>query len=159
MKFSLVIIVILCLTSCQDVKYPEAPQNLIPENKMVEVLTEAYLINAARSFDKRTITENKVKLDSFIYKKFDIDSLQFAENNAFYTSDLNTYNDLFVRVQERLNFLKVRVDSIHEIIITEEKRVQDSIDAIKKDSLGLDVKKDTTVKKGQLIHPAQTREL
>ncbi len=159
MKFFVTIIATLCLLSCQDVKHPEAPQNLIPRDKMVEVFTEAYLINAARSYDKRTILENKVKLDSFIYKKFDIDSLQFAESNAFYTSNLNTYNDLFIRVEERMNLLKIRVDSIHEIVLAEEKRVQDSINEAKKDSLGLEIKKDTLVKSSQLIDPASTQEL
>ena len=159
MKFFIAILVALCLLSCQDVKFPEAPKNLIPEDKMVEVLTEAYLINAARSFDKKTILENKVKLDSFIYKKFNIDSLQFVESNAFYSSNLNTYNDLFVQVEERMNLLKVRVDSIHEIVLAEEKCIQDSINEVKRDSLGLDVIKDTLVKTGQLIDPATIQEL
>ena len=87
----------LCLWGCQDVKRPEKPKNLIPEDKMVDILTETYLINAARSFDKLTILHNKIKLDSFVYRKFEIDSLQFAASNAFYTSDLNTYNALFLK--------------------------------------------------------------
>lgn len=160
MKLFAAIIATLCLVSCQDVKRPEMPENLIPEDKMVDVLTEAYLINAARSFDKRTILENKVKLDSFLYKRFDIDSLQFAESNAFYTSNLNTYNDLFVKVQERMTLLKTRVDSIQLVIVTEEKRVQDSIDKFKKDSLGLDIKKkDTILPKAKLIDPRTTQEI
>ncbi len=163
MKFFAGIIMGLCLWSCQDVKRPEKPENLIPEDKMVDILTETYLINAARSLDKVTILQNKIKLDSFVYRKFEIDSLQFAASNAFYTSDLNSYNDLFLRVQERMNLIKMRVDSIKEIIVKEEeeKRVLDSIDAVKKDSLDLRAKTDTILKKLelQLIDPASNNEI
>jgi hypothetical protein len=141
------------------VKRPEKPENLIPEEKMVDVLTEAYLINAARSFDKRTIIENRVKLDSFIYKRFNIDSLQFAQSNAFYTSDLNKYNDLFTKVQTRIELLKKNADSMLIKISLEEKRIDDSIEAATKDSLGLKMKKDTVVRQAQLIDPASTIEL
>ena len=158
MRLFTIIFVILCVSSCQDVKRPSMPENLIPEEKMVEVLTEAYLINAARSFDKRIIVENKVKLDSFIYKRFNIDSLQFAQSNAYYTSDVNKYTEIFTKVEARVELLKKNADSILIKISLEEKRIGDSIEATKKDSLGLKVKKDTVVKQGQLIDPASTLE-
>ena len=161
---------ILTLWSCQDVKRPEIPQNLIPEDQMVEVLTEAYLINAARSFDNRTIIENKIKLDSFFYKKFNIDSLQFVESDAYYTSNLSTYKRLFTKVEERMALLKVESDSLmlRYVQELEEKRIQDSIaeangdttliakkDTLlisKKDSLNLN-KKDSLLIKPALIDP------
>jgi hypothetical protein len=59
-----------------------------------------------------------------------------------------------------MTFLKTRVDSIQLVIVTEEKRVQDSIDKFKKDSLGLDIKKkDTILPKGELIDPRTTQEI
>ncbi len=158
MRLFTIILVILCVSGCQDVKRPAMPENLIPEEKMVEVLTEAYLINAARSFDKRTIIENKVKLDSFIYKKFNIDSLQFVQSNAYYTSDVNKYTELITQVEAKVKLLKRNADSLLIKISLEEKRIGDSIDAAKKDSLGLKVKKDTVVKQVQLIDPASTLE-
>jgi len=157
MKNFLVFILSLSLWSCQDVKRPEKPENLIPEEEMVAVLTEVYLINAARSFDNRTILDKQVKLDSFIYIKFNIDSLQFAQSNAYYTANLNNYNSLFQKVEERMSLLKTSVDSIHEIILKqdEEKRILDSINGVKKDSPVL-IKKDTVIKKPQLIEPQST---
>jgi len=160
MKFLIIAGFVFCFFGCQNVLRPEMPENLIPEDKMVDILTETYLINAARSFDKRTILENKIKLDSFVYLKFNIDSLQFAQSNAFYTSDLDTYNRIFLKVQERMTGLKTRVDSIKEIIVTEEKRVKDSIDASKRDSLGLKPKQDTIALEPEpkLIEPASTQD-
>jgi hypothetical protein len=137
---------------CQDVKFPEKPANLMTEDQMVDVLTEVYLINSARSQDNKTIIQSKVQMDSFVFKKFKIDSLQFALSNAYYSANLDTYNRLFTRVDERLQFLKKRADSILEIILVEEKRVQDSINDKLKDSLGLK-KRDTIITKPQLIDP------
>lgn len=143
------------LLGCQDVKFPEKPENLITEDQMVDVLTEVYLINSARSIDNKTIIQSKIQLDSFVFKKFKIDSLQFALSNAYYTSNLNTYNRLFKKVDEQLLFLKKRADSIREIILAEEKLVKDSINAKLRDSLGLK-KKDTIITKPQLIDPQAT---
>ncbi len=137
-------ILILTLWCCQDVKRPEIPVNLIPEDQMTEVLTEVYLINAARSFDNRTILDQKIKLDSFFFRKFNIDSLQFVESNAYYTSNLSAYNKLFKKVEERMTLLKVEADSLMLVFVQEleEKRIRDSIAEAHKDTT-LTVQKDT----------------
>jgi hypothetical protein len=114
--------------------------DLIPEEQMVDVLTEVYLINAARSFDNRTIMDNKMKLDSFVYKKFDIDSLQFVKSNAYYTSNLATYDKLFLKVQERMQVIKKNVDSLMLVRVREmeEQRIKDSIAGVPSDSVIVD---------------------
>ncbi|RMA66346.1 DUF4296 domain-containing protein [Ulvibacter antarcticus] len=157
MKYFLTLVVILFFIGCQDVKRPERPENLIPENEMVDILTEVYLINAARSTDNRVLLKSKIMPDSFIYKKFRIDSLQFAESNAFYTSELNTYNGLFMKVQERVELLKIRVDSIAEIIKKreeEERRIKDSIDGVETDTTQIK-QKDTIQVLSGLGEPIQ----
>ena len=113
-----------------------------------------------------TIIENKMKLDSFIYKKFDIDSLQFANSNAYYTANLDTYNDLFIKVEERMEVIKKEVDSLLIIHIKEQeaKRIQDSIEGLKEDTITILKKdslktreKDSLLAKPQLIDPLSTQ--
>jgi hypothetical protein len=157
MKYITGIILTFTLWCCQDVKRPEIPVNLIPEDQMAKVLTEVYLINAARSFDNRTILEQKIKLDSFFFRKFDIDSLQFVESNAYYTSNLNAYNKLFTKVEERMILLKEETDSLllEYVEKLEAKRICDSIDEanmdttliVQKDRLILDIKDSLDLKK------------
>ena len=144
MKYITAIILTLILWSCQDVKRPEIPINLIPEDQMAEVLTEVYLINAARSFDNRTLLDKKIKLDSFFFRKFNIDSLQFVESNSYYTSNLSAYNKLFTKVEERMALMKVETDSLSLKYVQEleAKRVQDSINEANNDTT-LIVQKDT----------------
>ena len=106
-------ILFLCI-SCQDVQKPVPPENLIPEEQMVDILTDVYLANAAKSVNNKIIRNKGVKLDSFIYAKYQIDSLRFAESNAYYTTQLNTYNDFFVEIERRLNQMQQEVDSLQK---------------------------------------------
>ncbi len=108
---------------CQDVKKPEKPENLIAKDKMINILTEAYLANAARSVDNKSIISKGIKMDSLIYKSFGVDSLQFAKSNEFYASDVNMYMEIFQKVEAKLTGMQKKMDSIREI----EKSRKDSI--------------------------------
>ncbi|GEQ84575.1 hypothetical protein ULMS_00830 [Patiriisocius marinistellae] len=140
MKYVTVILLLL-LASCQDVKRPEAPENLISETQMVAVLTDAYLMNAARSIDIRKIRKEGIYLDSIIYATHKIDSLQFAKSNAYYTNNLNTYNDLITKVEQKLITEKTKRDSLYEIFKEgkEELKRLDSIYKAKIDSMAVEM--------------------
>ncbi|MDN3722802.1 DUF4296 domain-containing protein [Aequorivita sp. SDUM287046] len=102
------------LVACQDVRQPEKPRNLIPKDKMAAILMETYLDNAARSIDNKTITNKGVKMDSLVYAKFGIDSLQFAQSNAYYAADVNTYMEIIQKVETQLSAKQKKMDSIWE---------------------------------------------
>ena len=115
MKHLIILVFIFGFFGCQDVKQPEKPQNLIPKDKMVDMLTEAYLANAARSVDNKSIISNGIVLDSLIYRNFGVDSLQFAKSNEFYAADVNTYIEIFNKVEARLIGMQTKLDSIRQI--------------------------------------------
>jgi hypothetical protein len=114
MKYWLIVILAISIVSCQDVKYPEKPKNLIPKDKMAEVLTEAYLANAARSVDNKSLLANGVLIDSLLYAKFGIDSLQFLKSNDYYATNVNAYMEIFEKVEFNLTRLERNLDSIRE---------------------------------------------
>lgn len=105
-------LLMILLNSCQDVKMPKRPENLISEDKIVKVYADAYINNAAKNVNNKLLIENGVKLDSILYKTHNIDSLQFAESNAYYSSDLSKFAKLFMRVEIRLRSLQERADSL-----------------------------------------------
>ncbi|MBX2826831.1 MAG: DUF4296 domain-containing protein [Flavobacteriaceae bacterium] len=149
-----VAIVLLVFVGCQDVKKPEPPENLIPQDKMVEILAEAYLGNAAKSINNRMLRTRGVYLDSVLYRKFDIDSLQFVRSNAFYTTDLDLYADILTQVEERLVARKAIVDSLYEIEKKESMRKKDSIR--RQDSIRVRAMKKEN--EGELSEPVQDEE-
>ncbi|WP_157809551.1 DUF4296 domain-containing protein [Ulvibacter sp. MAR_2010_11] len=129
------------LGACQDVKRPEKPDDLIPKEKMVDIFTDAYMMNAARSINLKVLNDNGIKLDSVLYTKYGIDSLQFARSDAYYTSNLNGYIAIFDEVEARLTLLKSEKDSL-QLAGTEK------IEAA--------IKKDSAKAAQGLIEPAQS---
>ena len=109
-------IIMIFASSCQDIKKIEKPDNLIAKEVMVSILTDVYISNASRSINNKLLKEYNIKLDSLIYNKYKIDSLQFIESNAYYSSDLKTYAKIITSVEERLNLLKIEKDSIYEMV-------------------------------------------
>ncbi len=114
MKPFLLFLAFLFVFGCQEVQYPEKPENLIGKEKMVDILTETYLGNAARSIDNKAIMEKGIKLDSLIYRRFGVDSLQFAKSNAYYAADVNTYMEIIKEVETRLDTMQQRLNTIWE---------------------------------------------
>ena len=114
MKYWSIIIIALFFFGCQDIKYPKKPKNLISQEKMVDVLTEAYLANAARSVNIKPITTEGLRIDSLVYDKFGVDSLQFAKSNDYYAADINIYMKIFQDVEMRLSQMEKDHDSIQK---------------------------------------------
>lgn len=149
--------------SCQNIERSEKPDNLIAEDKMVEVLTEISLLNSARNFNKRLFESTGLSPEAYIYEKYDIDSIQFERSNNYYSENYDNYENIFSEVKDNLENMKVRLDSIRE----KEIRIQDSItaaekvadslkavDSLKVDSLKVDsLKVDKTPLKDSLVPP------
>ena len=111
---------------CQDVKRPEKPKDLIPKEKMVEVLTEAYLSNSAQSVRNQSIFKEEVNLDSLFYAKFDIDSLQFVKSNNYYAFNSSLYIDILEKVEANLERIEDRLDSIRNTRKNQENQVDEA---------------------------------
>ena len=125
------VLLILISVSCQDLKKTEKPENLIPEAKMVEVLTELSLVNAARNYNKQKLESTGIKPEEYVYEKFNIDSLQFERSNDYYTEQYDQYERIYDSVKVRLQVIKARLDSIREV----EVKIEDSIKLARKDSI------------------------
>jgi len=128
MKYSIFCFIFTILfVSCKDVEMPEKPENLIAKDKMVDVLTEAYINNSARSIDLKKIREKGVHLDSLIYQKYKIDSVQFIKSNAYYSADLDEYIDLFKKVESKLAEMKSEESKLERLMENKMKVIQDTV--------------------------------
>jgi hypothetical protein len=120
LKSILAFILIVSYTSCQDVKKPEMPSDLISQNIMVDILTDVYISNASRNVNNKLIIKRNLQLDSIIYNKYKVDSLQFVVSNAYYSSDLKIYANLLTQVKDRLVLLQKEKDSIYKIVFKQD---------------------------------------
>ena len=87
----------------------EKPKNLIEKDKMVDILYDITLLEAIKTQNINGGITVKMGND-FIYKKYKIDSLQFAKSNKYYASDVEGYKKLFEKVKERLNKETLKID-------------------------------------------------
>ena len=120
LKSILVLLLIITYTSCQDVKKPEIPTDLISQDIMVDILTDVYISNASRNVNNKLIIKRNLQLDAIIYNKYNVDSLQFVLSNAYYSSDLKTYGKLLSQAKDRLVLLKKEKDSIYKIVFKQD---------------------------------------
>ncbi len=131
MKKTLFILLIFC--SCGFVNDENlVPDNLITEEKMVDVLYDMSLISVSKGINKRILENNGMKPKRYILKKYNIDSLQFVLSNEYYSKDLEKYLKIYEQV---LNKLEIN----REFIV-------DSIENYKKDKAkrSQEIKLDTT---------------
>jgi acyl carrier protein len=132
MKFVKVFLIICVFWSCQNIKEIKKPDNLIPEDEMVEVLTELNLLNSAKNYNKRLLEKTGMQPDKYLYNKYDIDSLQLAESTTYYAKKYDKFDGIYQKVKQNLEAMKAKLIVIRD----EEQRIEDSIRAL--DTLNLD---------------------
>ncbi len=105
------IVLFLLLAGCvrETVKKPE---NLIPEHVMKEIIYDMAILNATRNTGVDVLRANHLLPERYVYEKYQIDSLQFAESTKYYASDPESYALLYEEIEMRLKQLK---DSLEEI--------------------------------------------
>lgn len=101
--------VAMLLFSCQN-KGIEAPNNRIDEEKMIAIIYDFSVLEGIKARDY----ENKNTLNprEYIYKKYKIDSLQFAQNVQYYASDIPRYKAMYEKVGKKLAIKTALVDSL-----------------------------------------------
>ncbi|MFV8226383.1 DUF4296 domain-containing protein [Christiangramia aquimixticola] len=133
-KHKIFILFFLCsFLSCQDIDKTERPDDLIPEPKMIDVLTELSLVHAAKNYNKYKLEQIGIEPDNYVFEKFKIDSIQFQQSSDYYADNYVQYERIYDSVRARIQKLKIRLDSIREIEVKRE----DSIKQARKDSIKL----------------------
>lgn len=97
LNFALLILIFGC---SQNIA--EKPENLIKKDKMVDILYDLSILDAIKSQRPIYLEENGINSRTYIYKKYKIDSIQFAKSNQYYSSDFVEYKKIYDEVSKRL---------------------------------------------------------
>ncbi len=108
----------LFLISCTSGTILEQPDDLIPQDKMEDILTDMFISASGERVANRFDEKNN-KCFNVICRKYDIDSTQFKKSNYYYTSQIDTYTTILKNVKKKLEHKR---DSVRQII-----KVNDSI--------------------------------
>jgi len=97
---SLFLIVSICL-SCEKSTIIK-PDNLIDEDVMVDIIYDFALLEGIKGENRISFQQNGINPNEYVYKKYKIDSLQFAKNDQYYASDVKNYKKIYDKVTKRL---------------------------------------------------------
>ncbi|MGQ7946201.1 DUF4296 domain-containing protein [Flavobacterium sp. WC2509] len=109
---SLFILVALFLSCNKDLV--EKPDNLIEKNVMKEILYDVFLLDVIKYQNPDILYANGVNPNTYIFKKYKIDSIQFVKSNAYYASDYREYKKMYDEVNDRLKNEKKSIDLINK---------------------------------------------
>ena len=100
-KVGVLLICCALFGSCQKAPI-EKPNNLIDQDKMVDIMFDISVLEAMKSQTNLVLESNKINPNTYIYRKYNIDSLQFANSDKYYASDLKKYKEIFDEVNKRI---------------------------------------------------------
>ncbi|GGB69276.1 hypothetical protein GCM10007424_06560 [Flavobacterium suaedae] len=139
MKKAIVVLLgtLTLFTACGEHE-AEKPENLIGEDEMVDILYDITLLQAIKSYKPKNLRDNNVDATTYIYKKYDIDSVTFAESQSYYAADLEVYERIHKKVKAKMEIEKKKYEP-------EDKKTD-------KDTIGQakDIDKNAAVKKDSL---------
>lgn len=129
LQFLVLLLIIIFTISCDD--KIKKPDNLISENEMVDILTDLSLLNAAQGLNKKILVENGILSEKYVFKKHNIDSLQFVTSNSYYAHNIKVYERIYAKLKANLNAKKTEYKKREE----EEaiaRKLKDSLQKIEK---------------------------
>lgn len=108
------ILVCVFVIGCNNnkIERPKKPNNLIKKEEMVNILYDMAIMTAAKGAQMRIIEKHGVAPEHLIFKKYDIDSMQFVLSNEYYSYDIDKYQGIYEKVREKLNAVKAQEDSL-----------------------------------------------
>ena len=119
MKKLFVLLLPLLLTSCGE-KLLDKPEDLIPKEKMINILKDITILNSARSTSVTVLHDYKIEPTTFVFSKYGVDSLQFVTSDKYYASLPNEYEAMYLEIEKQLDYEKEQM--------SEAKRIKDSLD-------------------------------
>ncbi len=125
-KFSYILILSVFFSACTSNTIIKKPENLIPKEQMVDLLTDIFIANGGDNI-KNINLQRSTNYFPFVFEKYKIDSTRFRESNYYYTSRIDDYDEILEKVDKRLKALKEQYDK--------EIKLADSIKRVRKDSI------------------------
>ena len=118
-------ILLILIMSCSN---QDGPSNFMSEQQMVDFLLDINIINSSRAYRNNSDLNYYNIKDTFLYKKHNIDSLQFVNSNKYYSSNPKQYLRIYSNLQKKMRFIK---DSIEIELNKETKKIMDSLSIVK----------------------------
>ena len=146
MRLVVAIILTILFVSCGNIDKPEKPKNLISKDKMANIILDISLLRSAEGTYKTKVENEGYSLEGYVFERHQIDSIQFALSNEYYSYDLDSYLKIYEKVEDSLKRLKEFYEN-ERVEKTKERKINDSIKRKRKIKSAEDI---------QLIEPVKS---
>lgn len=133
------ITIALFFIGCQSIDKAEKPEKFIDKDTMEQILYDVAVMNAARGYNVQMLKKYDISPDTYIFEKYNIDSIQYAQNTAYYSANIDGYKTMYGNVERRLDVLS---DSL-TIMLEVQTKLEDSLKVIK----GNERKKEDSIRR------------
>ena len=113
MRKIFLLIAFIILFSCGE-EVIDMPVNLISKEKMIDILYDMAIINAAKINAPQVMEDRNFAPMQYIYNKYEIDSIQFVSSDLYYASKPLEYEDIYEKLEERIKKEKERFEKQNE---------------------------------------------
>jgi hypothetical protein len=100
-KIKYFILILTISYSCNHA-IEKKPKNFLDRETMTNIFYDLALLESTQGYLPRVLTENKITPSQFIYQKYEIDSIDFVQNNRYYASDVELYKRIYDDVLKKL---------------------------------------------------------
>ena len=166
-KIILFLAVIAILVSCEK-QLVKKPNHLIGRDKMVNIIYDLSIVQAIQIQNPSSLIMNNITPNKYIFNKYKIDSLQFAQSNIYYASDFKEYKKMSDEISSRLKKNKSLLESLvkdkkkKEVLLEKAKqkqKIKREADSIKKIKQDLKLKKETdSIKKAKELKVSKSTD-
>lgn len=99
------------MASCQK-NAIEKPDNLIPKDKMKNIIYDLSLIQGIKGVNPAALDSNGINPATYVYKKYKVDSLQFAKSDQYYAiENIKEYAKMYEDISKLVGEEKIRIDN------------------------------------------------
>lgn len=110
-KIIILLAIALVFISCKDEAVKE-PNRLIEKETMVNIMYDLSVLDGIKYQNPASLDSFKINPKKYIYNKYKIDSLQFAQSNIYYASNYEEYSGIIDEINNRLTKKKSEVTAL-----------------------------------------------
>jgi|AntDeeMinimDraft_5_1070356.scaffolds.fasta_scaffold38864_2 hypothetical protein len=130
-NFIFLIGLVLLSIGCQNIDKIEKPDNFLDKSKMIDLVYDMVLLDAAVSTNEKKLEELDVEMLEFLSKKYKIDTTDIKQNILYYNMQFDENTEIYEKVKDSIEKLEKAYDSISKVSDSLRKVELKKLDSIK----------------------------
>jgi hypothetical protein len=110
-KIIILLATVFVFISCKD-EVIKKPNRLIEKEIMVNIMYDLSVLDGIKYQNPSSLDSFKINPKKYIYNKYKIDSIQFAQSNIYYASNYEEYSGIIDEINSRLTKKKSEVTAV-----------------------------------------------